>query len=57
MLLFHVWFYGILSEIFLVSKIVTIFHIDCDKCIEMTKHITRNIPCFRAGANAIVKQE
>ena len=36
-----------------MSKIVTIFHIDCGKCVEMTKHITKNIPCFRAGASAM----
>ena len=53
MLLFYVWFYGVLLEIFLVSKIVTIFYIDCGKCVKMAKHITKNIPCFRASASAM----
>ncbi len=57
MLLYCDCFYGILSEKFLVSNIVTVFYIDCGECIEMTIHITDKVPCFRAGASAVGKQE
>ena len=53
MILYGTLFYGTLSEKLLVSEIVTIFYIDCNKCIKMTTHITKKVPCFRAGANAI----